>query len=287
MGEDGTWFVCSVLDALLCGEVEESMGVFENDNEVGLRVERDKASALLHDILSAYGSPAFWDSINATKVPLEVLAQVIQDGAISCDKRAQHRLFEIICERTRVSNEMWASSRLSAAARAQGELDSLVHDLCADLHVGMYQSLVCKKRGDWGEDFLRCLRYERKHVLHSFMYREHLWQAPNVKRGMRIPRSHMISIDHKRDTDGYSTVFDIEDGEAQMMMRCVELSDVRQCVLAIPFRLQVIIQLIFWGGQSRKEAAQALHISDRTVRNRLQEAYKLLRESLASAYMYM
>ncbi len=74
---------------------------------------------------------------------------------------------------------------------------------------------------------------------------------------------------------------DIEDEGVQGMFLSVEQSDLLQTVLCLPDKLKAVILLIFWEGRSEKETAQVLSISDRTVRNRLRDALKLLRSLLS------
>jgi len=62
----------------------------------------------------------------------------------------------------------------------------------------------------------------------------------------------------------------------------VEQHDLALLILHLPEKLKSIIWLIFWEGRTEKDAARILGITDRTVRNRLREALKVLRELLES-----
>jgi DNA-directed RNA polymerase specialized sigma24 family protein len=55
----------------------------------------------------------------------------------------------------------------------------------------------------------------------------------------------------------------------------------------LPDTLKPVVLLIFWEGRTEKETARVLKITDRTVRNRLQHALKILRNMLASEREYI
>ncbi len=237
--------------------------------------------------IPSYNSTAFWTLAHDVQTPLELLVKMLRLDAISSDKRKRDDLFEIINGRIKRDNERWAYWKLQSVDVSYSELQSLQSDLCADLDFAIYRSLIDKEKHYWEEKFSVSLYFERKRIFSWFMQYERFWKPACVEQSVRIPRSQTISIDQvMQNLYRQDFPFDIEDDQAQKMMYSLELSYVWQCVLTIPHRLRVVVCLIYWNGKSNKEIAQLLHISDRTVRNRLHAAYKLLREALEDDFLY-
>ena len=70
----------------------------------------------------------------------------------------------------------------------------------------------------------------------------------------------------------------VNDEQAQRALLAVEYADLPRLVLHLPEKLRTVVWLVFWEGRTEKDAARILGVTDRTVRNRLQEALKLLRK---------
>ncbi len=178
-------------------------------------------------------------------------------------------------------NLLWAQRVLQMLSLQADERCVLARDLCADLHECMMRALADLERLFWEENFLHCLYFERKHVYRSFLLREGLCSRQSAARGMRIPRACVASLDRLLQArDHAHQPLDIEDEGVQGMFLVVERSDLLHMVLCLPDKLKAVVLLIFWEGRSEKETAQVLSISDRTVRNRLQHALKILRSLL-------
>jgi len=234
-----------------------------------------------------YNAAAFWAFANDRKTPLELLVKILRSDIFNDDKRTRDDLFEIINKRICSDNERWAYQKVKSLQVSYEERQFLLHDLCADLDFAIYRSLIDKTKYYWEEKFSTSLYFERKHVFSRFIQYECFWKPGHVKQGVRIPRIQMVSIDKMmQDIYGLDFSLDIEDSQVQRMMESVELSHVRQCVLKIPYHLRVVVYLMHWNGRSRKEIAQLLHVSDRTVRNRLHAAYDLLRDALTAEFFY-
>jgi len=104
----------------------------------------------------------------------------------------------------------------------------------------------------------------------------------NIVVSRRVPRRLLYSIDTPVIlADGETMELLIEDEHAQEALQAIEHEDVPRLVLGLPQKLKSVVWLIFWEGRTEKDTAQVLGITDRTVRNRLQEALKLLRDELA------
>jgi len=246
-------------------------------------VERRTVLAELYRTLPPYASAAFWSAVEDPTLPLEILVKILRTAIASGDEQGRRRIMEWIIVRTQAANLLWAQRVLQMLSLQVDECSILARDLCADLHECMMRALADSERLFWEENFLHCLYFERKHVYRSFLTREGLWYKPSASRGMRIPRALVASLDRLlQPQDCDHQPLEIEDEGVQGMFLSVEQSDLLQTVLCLPDKLKAVILLIFWEGRSEKEAAQVLSISDRTVRNRLRGALKLLRSLLSS-----
>jgi len=251
------------------------------DMDMGV-IERRTALAELYSTLPPYASAGFWSAIEDPTLPLEILVKILRTAIASGDEQGRCRIMEWIILRTQAMNLLWAQRVLQMLSLQAGERSVLARDLCADLHECMMRALADPGRLFWEENFLHCLYFERKHVYRSFLMREGLCYKQSASRGMRIPRTLVASLDRLLQPPDHShQPLDIEDEGVQGMFLSVEQSDLLQTVLCLPDKLKAVILLIFWEGRSEKETAQVLSISDRTVRNRLRDALKLLRSLLS------
>ena len=268
--------------------------------------------------LPAYGSTAFWQAIEELDrqkaIPLEVLVTCLRLAVAYGDIAARNRIVEAIVRRTQMENEYWTHSVLKYVRVSADERAMLAGDLYADLCECLIRALLDPKRLFWEEHFQHCLRFERQHVYSAFMRREGRLkhgqaQVPptashdplplrqstremedpkgveadgNIVVSRRVPRRLLYSIDTPVIlADGETMELLIEDEHAQEALQAIEHEDVPRLVLGLPQKLKSVVWLIFWEGRTEKDTAQVLGITDRTVRNRLQEALKLLRDELA------
>jgi hypothetical protein len=252
------------------------------DRDIGV-VERRIALAEVYSTLPPYASAAFWSAVEDPTLPLEILVKILRAAIVSGDEQGRCRVMEWIILRTQAMNLLWAQRVLQMVSLQVDERSVLARDLCSDLHECMMRALVDAERLFWEENFLHCLYFERKHVYRSFLMREGLWYKPSASRGMRIPRALVASLDRLLQPLDYGhQPLDIEDEGVQRLFLSVEQSDLLQTVLCLPDKLKAVILLIFWKGRSERETAQVLSVSDRTVRNRLRDALKLLHALLSS-----
>jgi RNA polymerase sigma factor (sigma-70 family) len=158
----------------------------------------------------------------------------------------------------------------------------LVDDLYADLCEKMIRALIDPKRLFWEENFRHSLRFERQHVYQAFMRREGRRKnnsevvATPTEGTERIPRVLLESLDRAVEIEGLQ----IEDERVQQELLKVEHTDLPQLIMALPKPLQAVLWLLYYEEKTEKETAQLLGITDRTVRNRLREAFKILRNHL-------
>jgi RNA polymerase sigma factor (sigma-70 family) len=254
----------------------------DNDNAcnaemVGCRTLLAQAYATL----PRNASSAFGEAVASAEIPLETLVKWLRSADRCEDIQMRTCILATILERTHALNEVWARKVLRHVVAPESERRALVDDLGADLSERMVQALLDPERSFWEENFLHCLRFERRHVYRSFMLREGRWSDPMGQKRLRIPRVMLVSLDQRiQQEDGNSCTFDVEDERAQAMLQAVERNDLLHMVLRLPDRLKAVILLIFWEDRSEKESARTLGVSERTVRNRLREALRLLHDTL-------
>jgi hypothetical protein len=248
---------------------------------------------MVEDELPAYGSRSFWhiveepDTDTSTALSPEVLVKYARLAMALDDDMGRKRILEAIFRRTATSNEHWVKQVLKTLPLCQDERTALSCDLYADLCEAIIRAVIDSKRVFWEENFQHCLSFERKHVYRAFMLREGRWNDLHIQKGVRIPRTMLESLDQPiQELDGTIYERDIEDELAAQALRAVELADLPLLVLHLPDTLKLVILLIFWEGRTEKETARVLKISDRTVRNRLHSALKILRSKLASEREY-
>ena len=261
----------------------------DHDAEIA---RRRTVLAEAYNTLPAYGSPAFWRAIEEPQpgktLPLEVLVRYARLASARDDDEGRKRILEVIFRCTQSSNEYWANSVLKTAFFQAGERKALVSDLYADLCECVIRAILDAKRSFWEENFQHCLLFERRHVYRSFMRREGRWDTLERKTSTRVPHSLLESLDHPpQHTDGEPYEPLIEDELAQQALLAVEQTDLPYLILYLPDRLKSVVLLIFWEGKTEKDAAQVLGITDRTVRNRLRDALKILHKKLEPERKYV
>lgn len=224
--------------------------------------------------LPAYGSPEFWCVVEQSELPREVLVKSLRFARCQQDEAGSQRISAVIMARTLAKNEMWANSVAQKCYElGWDEQRNMSFDLCSDLNEAILKAIFDPQRRFWEENFVHCVRYERMHVYRSFMLREGRLSTAQIEKGRRIPRRLILSLDHVAPcTDYMHNPFEIEDEQAYLMLRSIDSSVVMDVVRRLPERLRTVVLLIYWADKTEKDTAQALGISDRTVRNRLHDA---------------
>jgi RNA polymerase sigma factor (sigma-70 family) len=265
------------------GFVEQKFSQIEEDADRDL-IGRRVRLANVYQALPEYGSIEFWRVIEEPNLkaalPLEVLVRCFRLGIALEVDAGRNRIMEMIFRRTQSSNEYWSRQVLNRVHLTSEERCMFAHDLYADLCERVIRAIMDSKRLFWEENFQHCLCYERKHVYQAFMTREGRWynQHANDAVSRRVPHSLIGSLDQPvQHSNGESWEMDIEDERAQQALLSVEQHDLPLQILNLPEKLKPVIWLIFWEGRTEKNVANILGVSDRTIRNRLHKALKLLR----------
>ena len=262
---------------------ELAQSVEDDDRDIEL-VKRRAGLAAIYDALPAYDSTVYWKTLEAcgdTMPPLEVLVRCVRHAIKRGDDLGRKRVFEVIFRRAHSSNEYWANSVLKTMNLQADEQYTLLSDLYADLCECMMRALMDSSRLFWEENFQHCLSFERRHVFRTFMTREGRWTNQPLKKTARIPRALLDSLDHPvQQLEGDVHEIRIEDEMARKALLAVEHSDLPRLILSLPDKLKTVVLLIFWEGKTEKDTALVLGITDRTVRNRLRDAFEILRHKL-------
>ncbi len=246
-------------------------------------VSRRAVLTRLYHTLPPYGSIAFWrlleasDAVDQT-MPLEVLVKVLREAVVREDKVTQRHVFEIVLGRLQPANEQWVAHLLGNIRCLSGEREALASDLCADLCELLLRALIDLGQHFWEENFLHSLRFARKHVYERFMRREGQWR--NVEHaGRRVPQILLTSLERTQTQQDLATILEVRDESAEAALLAVEQRDIALAVISLPTHLRAVVWLVFWEDHSTKTVGELLHISDRTVRNRLRTALAELRRA--------
>ncbi len=269
--------------------LEQAYSDRDEDRVIEVEIIKRRATlAALYDALPEYGCATFWHTLEDANIPLEVLVRCLRAAVAYGDNPGRNRIIEIIIRRTQTANEYWANNALKNINSQIDERKALASDLYADLCERLIRALIDPQRSFWAENFQHCLRFERQHTYQAFMLREGRWHDRNAEISgaatRRVPRTLMKSLDqpiYDAVGEGEVWVQDIEDKRAQQELLAVEHIDLLNLVLHLPQKLRSVVLLIFWEGRSEKDTARILGVTDRTVRNRLHEVWKILRSELA------
>jgi RNA polymerase sigma factor (sigma-70 family) len=262
-------------------ELQETHHIADGSDDAEF-IKRRQAFAYQYSTLPEYGSLAFWrvveESDTMFALPLEVMVRCLRTAIARGDVEGRNRIMTLIIHRTQKDNEYWAANALSTLRIQESERREVVRDLFADLYERVMRRLVDPDKTFWEENFYHCLRFERMHVFQIFLMREGWWMKQQSE---RIPRNLVDSLDASLRFSGEEQhEVAIEDELAQKAMLAVELSDVSLLLLRLPEYLQAVLVLHYWEGKTEKDIATLLKITDRTVRNRLQHALRILRSEL-------
>lgn len=270
---------------VMCVVVQEYVQAVDDDEQVMALVRHRTHLAQLYTTLPSYGSTAYWRIVEESDMhkalPLEVIVKCIRAAVVRGDSVGRKRTFEILFRRIATSNQLWANNVLKARHFATGEQAVFVNDLYADICECVMRAVIDPNRLFWEENFLHCLSFERRHVYETFMQQEGHWMYSREKKGDRVPRRLIASIDQPAQRSGAkSPVPLLEDEMARNALLAVEHSDIPRLLISLPDRLKAVVLLIFWEDRTEKDTARILGITDRTVRNRLKRALHLLYRKL-------
>lgn len=253
-----------------------------------VRSRRNELSRVFENI-PPYGSVEFWQVVEQTNFPREVLVKLLRSTpTMYTTEKFCQRLLAIIVMGIQKKNEAWALNVLQKYPYKNWDmLYNLCIDLCADLNEEMLKDILNPRCHFWEENFGYSLYYKRKHVLRSLMRRE--GYLARLGRGNRIPRSLLCSFDQQFAfyNDTFANPFDIEDEKASAVMHVMDSSFLIDIIEELPQRLRSVVMLIFWADKTERDTARLLNVTERTVRNRLQDAISRLYNALVTEVDFM
>ncbi|GCE28203.1 hypothetical protein KDA_36870 [Dictyobacter alpinus] len=234
------------------------------------------------ETLPAYDSQDFWSTVEQKDFPREVLVKSLRAARQMQQDAVCEGLASIIVARSLAKNEFWAKGIAQKCYElGWDEQRNMSLDLCADLNEAILKAIFDPQRHFWEENFVHCLGYERMHVYRSFMLREGRLSSAHVEKGRRIPRSLVYRLDDMVvHADVLHNPYEIEDERAYAILHAIDSSFLMDIVKRLPQRLAEVVHLVYWEDKTEKDIATILGISDRTVRNRLQMAMRILSQSL-------
>ncbi len=249
-------------------------------------VEHRETLRRIYHELPMYGSADFWRLLEEDRraeqaVPLEVIVMVLREKAITRgDQQGQRRLCTVIVARLQSSNEQWVNRVLFGLRPLASERAALAADLYADLCEMLLRALLNANLRFWEERFYHCLRFLRKRAYERFLRQEGRWRKTTPGPGRRVPSTLLESIERMEQAPDRRSGADVRDERAERELLAVEQTDLAALLCRLPVRLRAVVWLIFWEDYTIKAVSELLHVSRRTVRNRLQDALVELRQVL-------
>jgi RNA polymerase sigma factor (sigma-70 family) len=245
-------------------------GVGENQDD-RYAARRAELDAQFH-ALPLPGVAEYWRRIEDTRtesaLPLEVLARCVRERADAHASRDTERILEVILRRVQPYVQSWA--RKDVRFVRSGMKPQLQEELEQQCYMKLWEGLAGGGKSFLLERFVFMLHRIYQHVAREMMEQAGEWQRPGVDTPTRIPRAEMESLEAKpKGEDDVPLTDRIPDNNVQDAFDRVELSDLLDLVSRLPDDQRAIILDRFFEGRSQDETAKTLHISERTVRNRL------------------
>jgi RNA polymerase sigma factor (sigma-70 family) len=217
-------------------------------------------------------------------VPSEVLVRWCRQAWCAGDRDTHNEVCALLFDRLRLVNRRWAAMAIARSNVHWHDRKVLAEELYADLCERLIHAWRDPARAFWEISFGWCLRFERRHVFKALMVREGWTNTSTGKaRPARVPRPLMERLDGPLRQEGEVRWWacEREDERAMREMLAIEQHALLlQLVAALPVKLRQVMYLRFVLEHKEKEVAALLGVTDRTVRNRIQSAFRMLRVGL-------
>jgi RNA polymerase sigma factor (sigma-70 family) len=168
------------------------------------------------------------------------------------------------------------------------------HTLAEDLeqlcYVAVWNALVQDGPTFLLEAFMHTLRSVQQHVAHLEMEQLGEWKRPGVTTPTRVPSGEMQRLEAgpgaglgggagaRTDTGETSAATDVEDPTAADAFEGIErTSDIDAVLSTLDPDDRLLVYDVFYRDLTQQQIAEHLHVTDRTVRNRLTRIVQLLR----------
>lgn len=234
--------------------------------------------------LPAPGTPAYQQALEGAQgevLPLEVLVRCYRERQAARDDAQANRIYELVLGCVQTPTQYWARAvarRVPPHARNDLE-ERLEYDCYAEL----WKVMKDPEQAFILVNFHHMLQQIQKHIMHAVMQQEGYWTRPGVETPKRVPRNMTDSFDRPaRDAnDPDAPAIQVEDRRAEQAFGRAEMAaDMETLLQELSPGDRALLHDYFWRGLSQDEIADALGITDRTVRNRLKRILTYLRRLL-------
>jgi RNA polymerase sigma factor (sigma-70 family) len=256
---------------------EWGVGAERDDTFAARRAEMER----FFQSLPAAGTPAYWQRIEQataeTALPLEVLARCIRERIEAGKRQQAERVYAVILGRIQTSVQR--QMQITARALSSGQKNQLAQDLEQECYTALWEELIDPEPTFFCEHFVYALKRLMSHAEHSVMGKGGFWKRPGVRTPKRVPVQTQVSIEApispNNETPLGETLPDVkapgafEDAETE--------ADIAALLASLKPEDRELIKGLFWSDLTQEQVAERLHITDRTVRNRLDRILKRLR----------
>lgn len=253
------------------------MGAGRDDDYAARRAAMEQ----LFQSLPPAGSADYWRRIEQATaenaLPLEVLARCVRERATASQIGQAKRVCTVILGRIMrvVQQRAWSTVRASASRQKQ----ELQKELEQECYTQLWKELIDSEPTWFHEHFAHALKRLMDHAEHSVMEHEGLWKRPGVDVPNRVPMKSQKPLETTVSPEEEMTLGEsLADPMAEKAFERAELeADIAELKAALKPDDYQLIHDLFWGQLTQEEVAERLHITDKTVRNRLKRIVRQLR----------
>ena len=248
----------------------------DDDHTEELRQRQLRMESLFSQLPPA-SSKAYWQQIENTETPIEVLIRCLRAQLAASRQRDASRIEELIVRRVQSTVALWAR----IVIRNSGALFSSTFD--EDIQQQCFATLLLRMRDSsqayLAIDFTYSLKRLFQNATQLVCEQAGLRTRKGVATPERVPRHQIDSLTRPDDgTELPDPAEMLADPRAERAFELAELiADLAEVVKQLSPRDKNIIYMSYWKDMSQKEIAEQLECTDRTVRYRLAEILPRLR----------
>lgn len=229
------------------------------------------------------GTTAYWQALEGAQgkaLPLEALVRCYREREAAVAREQAERIYTLVQGRSQRPTQFWA--RKVAQPVPIHLRRALEEQLEQECYVELWRVM-----SDPGQAFIlinfdHMLQRIQDHVAHAVMEQEGYWKRSGVGKPKRVPRKLTDSVDHPAvldPDDPDSVALPVPDARSREAFERVELeADVEEVLAALTPEDRALVVDLFFRGFTQDEIAAKLHVTDRTVRNRLTRILAQLRQ---------
>lgn len=246
----------------------------------------ERLAAFEHQLqaLPPPGTAAYWQAIEQTPqddlLPLEVVGRCLRERFGKGARQDAERIFDVMLHRAQSTVQHLAKK---VARQSHGGQESkIAEDLENETYLALWKELTSGKRTFLFVNFQHGLKRIIQHAAHAVMEQEGFWTRAGVERPTRVPSGHIESLQATKNNEPDSSLeHTLPDSQSQGSPGERELRiDVETLLAHLDPESRFIILGFFIYGYTQKEIATRLNITDRTVRNHIDNILTYLRRYL-------